>query len=99
MIIEIVLGQVFLLNAFPNKYGVSKTMSPRQIISDLKIDYHCQCRIACGHYFLTHEQHFNNMMERTVGNIAIRPTANRQGGYNFHSGRLVCCKSYTRLAD
>ena len=36
MIIEIVLGQVFLLNLFPNKYGLSKSMSPRQIMSGLK---------------------------------------------------------------
>ena len=38
MIIEIVLGQVFWLNVFPNKYGVSKTMIPHQIMSGLKID-------------------------------------------------------------
>ena len=40
MIIAIVLGQVFWLSAFPNKYGSSKTITSRHIISVLKIDYH-----------------------------------------------------------
>ena len=50
-IIEIVLGQVFWLNVFTNKYGIYKTTSPHQIISRLKIDYHCHCRIACTSMF------------------------------------------------
>ena len=81
MIIEIVLNQVFWLNIFPNKYGVSKTMISRQIMSGLKIDYHCHYRIACGQYVKTHEQHGKNMMECTVGAIALQPTGNWQGGY------------------
>ena len=80
-IIEIVLGQVLWLNLFPNKYGVSNTMIPYQIMSYLKIDKHCNCLIVCGRYAQTHEQHGKNMTDRTVGSIALRPTGNRQGGY------------------
>ena len=81
MIIEIVLGQVLWLNLFPNKYGVSNTMIPYQIMSYLKIDKHCNCLIVCGRYAQTHEKHGKNMTDRTVGSIALRPTGNRQGGY------------------
>ena len=51
MVIDIFLGQVFWLNVFTNKYGIYKTTSPHQIISRLKIDYHCHCRIACTSMF------------------------------------------------
>ena len=82
-IIEIVLVQVSWLNLFPNKYGVYKTMIPRQIMSGLQIDYHFHCRIYCGQYVQTHKQHSKNMMERTVGDVALRPTGHLQGGYKF----------------
>ena len=92
MIIDIFLGQVFWLNVSANKYGVSKTTSPRQIMSGLKIYYHCHCHIDWGQYVQTHEHHGNNMMERTVGAIALLPTGNWQGGYYFYSiitGRVL----------
>ena len=54
MIIQIVLDQVFWLNVFPSKYGASKTMSPHQIMSGLKIDYRCHCRTVCGQYVKIH---------------------------------------------
>ena len=71
IIIEIVLGQVFWMNIFSDKYGVSKTNIPRHIMSGLKIDYHCHCRIACGQCVQTHEQHGKNMMDSTVGAIDV----------------------------
>ena len=77
MITEIVIGQVFWLNVFHNKYGVSKTMIPHQIMSGLRVYYHFHLHIACGQYSQTHEQHGNIIMERTVGAIALRPTGNR----------------------
>ena len=85
MIIEIVLGQVFWLNVFPNKYVVSKTMRPLQIMYGLKIDYHCRSCIDCGQYVQTHEKNGKNMMENTVGDITLRPTGNWQGGYYLYS--------------
>ena len=71
MIVEIVLGQFFWLNVFNNKYGFYKTMSPCQIMSGLKIDYHWHCRIYCGQYVQTYEHHGNNIMERTEVNIEL----------------------------
>ena len=81
MVIEIVLGQVFWLNIFTNKYVVSKTMSPGHIMSGMKIYCHCHCLIACGQYVQTHAQHIKKVMQRTVGAIALQSTVNWKGGY------------------
>ena len=63
MIIEIILGQVFWLNLFPNKYLVSKTMIPRHIMSGLKVYYRCHCRLPVGH----------NAIAPTVCSIILLP--------------------------
>ena len=91
MVIDIFLGQVFWLNVFPDKYRVSKTMGPHQIISGLKIDYHCQCCIAYGQYVQTHEQHGKNMMYPTLGAIELPTTGNRKCGYYFYCILTVRC--------
>ena len=75
-------------------------MNPHHIMSSLKIDYHCQCCIYFGQYVQTHEQHGNNMMERTVGSIALQLTSNWQGGYYFYSIitiRVLNCRSWNEL--
>ena len=49
------------------------------------------CRIECGEYVQTHEEHDNSMQTCTIGAIALRPTCNEQGAYYFlglDSGRL-----------
>ena len=43
MLIELAFGQVFWLNAFPNKYGISKTLSPRAIMTGKEIDFKNTC--------------------------------------------------------
>jgi hypothetical protein len=85
MIVDMVFLSVFWINAFPHKYGISKTISPRTIITGRHIDYKLHCRIECGQYVQTHEKHNNNMESRTVGALALRPTDNAQGGYYFYS--------------
>ena len=54
MIVDIVLVQAFWFNVFPNKYGVSKTMIPCQIMFGLKMYYHCHFHIVCVKYAQTY---------------------------------------------
>jgi hypothetical protein len=85
MIIEMVFLSVFWVNAFPHKFGVSQTLSPRTIVTGLGIDYDKHCRVEYGQYVQTHEKDDDTMTPRTIGALALRPTGNQQGGYYFYS--------------
>ena len=92
MIIELAKFAVFWLNSFPKQNGISQTISPRELVTGEKIDFHHHCRFEFGQYVQTHEQHDNTMAPRTIGAIALRPTGNRQGSYYFvslESGRVI----------
>jgi hypothetical protein len=81
MLVEMVQASVFWLNMFPPEDGVSDTISPRELIAGLKIDYNKHCKTEFGAYVQVHEDHDNSMHTRTTGAIALRPTGNAQGGY------------------
>ncbi len=85
MLVDMVQASVFWLNNFPPKDGVSSTMSPRLIMTGLKIDCNKHCRLSFGSYAQVHDDHDNTMATRTTGAIAMRPTGNVQGGYYFMS--------------
>jgi hypothetical protein len=85
MIIEMVFLNIFWLNTFPHRLGVSQTLSPRTIVTGLGVDYTKHCRIEYGQCVQTHEKHDNTMKARTVGALALHPTGNQQGGHYFYS--------------
>jgi hypothetical protein len=86
MTVELVYASVvFWLNMSPSNDGVSDTISPRGLITGLKLDYNKHCRIAFGAYAQTHEEHDNIMATRTIGAITVRPMGNEQRGYYFMS--------------
>jgi hypothetical protein len=92
LIIEMAKSCVYWLNSFPNARGISDTLSPSQLITGRKVDYHRHCKFMFGQYVQTHEQHDNSMAPRTVGAIATRPTGNAQGNFYFFSistGRMI----------
>jgi hypothetical protein len=100
MVVEMVHAGVFWLNMFPPEDGVSKTLSPRAIVTGLEADYNKHCRLEFGAYAQVHEEHDNTMQARTTGAIALRPTGNAQGGYYFYSlstGRRLNRNHWTEL--
>jgi hypothetical protein len=100
MLVEMVQASVFWLNMFPPEDGVSDTISPRELIAGLKIDYNKHCKTEFGAYVQVHEDHDNSMHTRTTGAIALRPTGNAQGGYYFLSlttGRRLNRNKWTPL--
>ena len=100
MVVELAHYAVFWLNVLPPKDGLSKTLSPRALVTSMDIDYKTHCRLPFGSYVQTHESHDNSMTRRTTGAIALRPSGNHQGGYHFFSlttGRVITRHHFTPL--
>ena len=100
LLMEIVYAQVFWLNAFPSANGISKTSSPCSIVTGSGIDYNLHCKLECGSYVQTHENHSNNMEPHMIGELALRPTGNVQGGfyfYNLATGCVISRRQWTCL--
>ena len=92
LIIEMAKSACFWLNCFPARNGVSKTLSPRTILTGLTIDHDLHCKHSFGQYVQTHEQHDNSNASRTIGALACRPTGSAQGNWFYFSlstGRII----------
>ena len=78
MTIKMLENRVMWLNAFPVKGGVSDTLSPRTLLTGIKMDYNKHCRLQFGAYVPTHEDNnpTNSMDSRTIGAIALGPAQN-----------------------
>jgi hypothetical protein len=87
MIIEMLANVVLWINAFPSSSGVSKTYSPRTIMTGTALDFNKHCQIPFGAYAEVHEDNniTNTMTERTQPDICLGPVANFQGSYKFLS--------------
>ncbi len=87
MLIELIYHVVLWLNAFPKKSGVSKTLSPRKIVMQHKLDFKKHCRAQFGSYCETHDEPVptNTMVTRSTLAIVLGPMGNLQGTYKFFS--------------
>ncbi len=87
MLIELVYHVVLWLNAFPEKSGVSDTLSPREIVYWHKLDFAKHCKLPSGMYCEVHDEPAptNTMVTRSTPAIVIGPTSNLQGTYKFFS--------------
>ena len=89
MIVNLVASAIFWLNAFPPSTrgaGLSYTKGPGQLILVNTVDYKKFCRLQPGEYFQVHqgyEPRNTIAIDRTVGEIALGPQYNLQGGYFF----------------
>ena len=100
LIIEMVYAANYWINMFPRKGGISKTLSPRALLTGQSWSYTTHCKLEFGDYVQTHEEHDNSMAARTIGAIALCPTGNAQGGYFFFSlttGRVLNRGRWTSL--
>ena len=90
------------LNVFSPKGGIPN-VSPRTLITGVKLDFTKHCRVDVGAYVQTHEEPDpTNYMDkvRTTGAIALGSTDNMQGGYKFLSlttGRVINRRKFTIL--
>ena len=102
MLVEMVYMSCMWINAFPPKGGVSKTLSPRNIMTGTQFDYNKHCKWPFGAYGQAHEEpeKTNTQDERSIGAICLGPTGNLQGSYKFMSlrtGKLITRRKFTPL--
>ena len=50
-----------------------------------ELQYDLQICLEFGEHVPTHEEHTNDMHERTVSGVCLGPTCNNQGGHWFMS--------------
>ena len=88
MVIELVHLCAFWLNVFPPRLKtIHPTMSPRDILTGLEVDFNNHCKLKFGEYVHTCEEHNNTMASCTCAAISLWPTCNTLGGYYFISVR------------
>ena len=85
MIIHLVKNAVFWLNAVPTNDGITRRFSPRYIMTGQHLLASKHAVIPFGAYVQTHEQHTNDMQQRTLSCVCLGPTGNAQGGHWFMS--------------
>ena len=85
MITEMIYNCVLWISAFLPEGGVPDTISPRTLLTGLKFDYNCHCKLALGAYAQVYEENLstNSQQSRTLGAICLGPSGNLQGGYKF----------------
>ncbi|KAL7530094.1 hypothetical protein ACHAWF_003241 [Thalassiosira exigua] len=90
VVINLVHYATLWLNAFPTKSGISSKYSPREIVHRTKLrwDKHCQLDFGayCGVY--NEKDPTNDNVPRTHEGIALGPTGNFNGTYNFFASKL-----------
>ena len=100
MIIDLIAASVFWFHDLPHHDGILTTMSPRDIITGMTLDYNRHCKHQYSDYVQTHEQHNSTMSPQKIGDIALRPTGNEQGGHycmSLNKGRLLNSNNSTPL--
>eukprot|EP00804_Cyclotella_cryptica_P002560 CCRYP_010401-RA/>CCRYP_010401-RA protein AED:0.15 eAED:0.13 QI:0/0/0/0.5/1/1/8/0/1350 len=93
-VIHLVSFVVFWLNATPSTKGISTTLSPREIVTQQKVDFARHCRVPFGAYVEASEDAIitNTMRPRTHGCIALGPSGNLQGSikcFDLKTGMVV----------
>ncbi len=83
-VIEMVHNAVFWRNMFALKGGLSKTQSPSELILGRNVDYNVHYKVEFGEYVQMHEEHSNDITQRTLGAIVTGPS-NDAGSYYFIS--------------
>ena len=84
MLVEVVNNCALWLNMFPPKGGIG-SVSPRTLITGIKLDYKKHCQMPFGSYVQVHKEPIptNSPEACTIGEFTLGPTGNLQGGYKI----------------
>ena len=87
MTIYLAKSVVMFLNAFPPKSGLSKTYSPRTIMTGKALDWEKICKLHFGAYVQVHKYRnvTNTLEERTQEAICLGTKGNLQDTYIYIS--------------
>jgi hypothetical protein len=100
VLVHLMRNAVFWLNAFPHEDDATQKYSPRYIMMGQHLSFAKHAVIEFGAYAQTHEEHTNDMNQRTMRCICLGPTGNRQGAHWFmslSSGERVVRYRWTEL--
>ena len=88
LLVKMVNNCALWINMFPAKGGIPN-VSPRTLMTGIKLDYSKHCRLPFGSYVQVHDEPSptNSPTARTVGAITLVPTGDIQGGYKFLNTR------------
>ena len=85
-----IYSQIISLNDFPAENGVLDTLSPATLITGRPArSYEEIMRVGYGEYVHGYVETKNDMTPRAVGEIALYPANNGQGGWYFLSLKVV----------
>ena len=73
------------INSFPPSNGISKTASPRTILSGRKLDCNKHCRLAFGQHVQVYEKTANDMTSRSTGAMCLGNNNQLNGNCKFLS--------------
>jgi len=96
---SIVESSITWLNAFPEKEGASKTLSPAAIVLGTPKPDHSKLKITFGSYAQAYESTTDTNKPRSIGAIALKQS-NERGGYysmSLSTGRRIHCYQWTEL--
>ena len=85
MMIKMVYTCVKWINAFPLKGGMSRTLSPRAIVTGTQLNFKTDCHLQFSAYMQAHQEPSpsNTQEACTVGAICLGLTGNIQGLFEF----------------
>ena len=81
MLVHLMKNVVFWLDSFPATDGISSTDSPRHIMTGQRLDCDKHVRLEFGECAQTHEEHDNDMTDRTVGAMCMGPSGDKRGSH------------------
>jgi hypothetical protein len=85
ILVHLIKNAIFWLNAFPHNDRALQKYTPRYIMTGQQLSFSKHAVIEFGAYIQTHEEHTNDMDQRTMGCICLGPTGNQQGVHWFMS--------------
>ena len=102
IIVHLVYCAVLWMNAGPAETGISEHYSPREIVTQIKMNYKKMCCAAFGDYIEASEDAIitNTMRPQTHPCIALGPSNNLQGSVkciDLETGRVVTRRNFEIL--
>ena len=101
LLVEMINNCALWINMFPEKGGVIN-VSPKTLMTGVKLDYNKHFRFPFGSYVQVHDEPSptNSPTTRTIRAITLGPTGNLQGGFKFlnlWTGKKITIRNWTHL--
>ena len=93
----LVMESASKLNYFPNKHGISKYYSPRQILLKRSLDYDHDCKYYFGQCVQAHEETTNTQAGCTKEALCMRPIEGGHQVYSPATDEVTRCTKVTPL--